>query len=494
MSARPAGPMILAIGLLLGALADALLRTTPWGLNAAVVGTLTVATLGLLQRRERTGAGARSIGLIATAAAAAAAFVWRDAVVLKVLDAGVLAVALALLASEREASALPRTLTGYVGRLAGVGVHTAYGTPLLLACDVPWREVRLASFLFVLMRLLRGLALAVPIVGVLAALLASADAIFAAGLRRVFDVDLAWLLGHAAVTGVAAWAMAGLLRAAVLRDAPCPAPPSRPGWVGLGSVEVAVVLGLVDLLFAAFVWIQLRYLFGGAEWVLSAGGTTYADYARRGFFELVAVVALVLPLLLLAQWLLDPRTRRQTAMFTALAGTQVALVMVMLVSALERMRLYREEYGLTQLRVYTTAFMVWLGALLVWFVVTAMRGRRSSFARGALASAVAALGLLHGVDPERLILETNSAHPRGLDVDYALRLGADAVPALLQALPHLPADARGRVADDLFTRWQAAEASDWRTWSVARARARRELRAAAPMLRELATARQASAR
>ena len=36
---------------------------------------------------------------------------------------------------------------------------------------------------------------------------------------------------------------------------------------------------------------------------MGAGEFTYAEYARRGFFELVAVAALVLPLLLCAHWL-----------------------------------------------------------------------------------------------------------------------------------------------------------------------------------------------
>ena len=42
--------------------------------------------------------------------------------------------------------------------------------------------------------------------------------------------------------------------------------------------------------------VQLRYLFGGAALVHVTAGLTYAQYARRGFFELVTVAALLLAL------------------------------------------------------------------------------------------------------------------------------------------------------------------------------------------------------
>ena len=59
--------------------------------------------------------------------------------------------------------------------------------------------------------------------------------------------------------------------------------------------------------FLAFVVIQVRYLFGGAGRVAATAGLTYAEYARRGFFELVTVNTPLAPLLLTAHWLPGPR-------------------------------------------------------------------------------------------------------------------------------------------------------------------------------------------
>ena len=81
-----------------------------------------------------------------------------------------------------------------------------------------------------------------------------------------------------------------------------------PGFT-LGAVEIGIILGLVNLLFLSFVIFQVPYLFGGMELVQSTPDFKLATYARRGFGELVAVAALVLPLLLATHWLLKKGDR-----------------------------------------------------------------------------------------------------------------------------------------------------------------------------------------
>jgi hypothetical protein len=250
----------------------------------------------------------------------------------------------------------------------------------------------------------------------------------------------------------------------------------RPRRFALGAVEVGTALGLLDLLFASFVLVQIRYFFGGAAHVVGTTGLTYAEYARRGFFELVWVAALALPLLLVAHSLLR-RDAATIGLFRALAGAQIALLFVIMASAVARMRLYQGEYGLTELRLYTTAFMLWLGLVFVWFAgVVLWRGQRERFACGALASAALVVGALHLLNPDAYIVRANAAHARAgraFDAEYARALSADAVPAILPALPALPREARCALASDLLSRWPADAHADWRTWNVARARARK---------------------
>ncbi len=267
--------------------------------------------------------------------------------------------------------------------------------------------------------------------------------------------------------------------------------PSAP-LLSLGIIEVSVVLGLINMLFLSFVVVQIKYFFGGAEMVTASAGLTYAEYARRGFFELVTVAALVLPMLLAAHWLLRKESPAHERIFRVLAGVQVVLLFVIMASALGRMRLYQSEYGLTELRLYTTAFMGWLGIVFAWFgAVVLWRGERERFACGALVAGLLVIGLLHLINPDALIVRTNVAHTtagRAFDAGYAASLSADAVPALVGALPQLNAGDRGVAAHMLLSRWKKEEVADWRTWNMARAEAERAVRDNEAMLSSLARA------
>jgi hypothetical protein len=261
------------------------------------------------------------------------------------------------------------------------------------------------------------------------------------------------------------------------------------GGPSLGIVEIGVVLGLLNALFFSFVAVQLRYFFGGAEIVTSVAGMTYSEYARRGFFELVWVAVLVLPLLLAAHWLLRKEKAVHERLFRVLAAGLLAMLFVVMASALGRMRLYQSEYGQTELRFYTTAFMGWLAIVFVWFALTVLRGARERFACGALVAALVVLGLLHVVNPNALIVRANVAHARAsyaFDATYAASLGADAVPALLEASPNLSPAARAEVARQLLRLTSEEQGADWRSWNLARARARRAIIGSEALLREWA--------
>ncbi|MFN2471351.1 MAG: DUF4153 domain-containing protein [Gaiellaceae bacterium] len=338
--------------------------------------------------------------------------------------------------------------------------------------DIRWREVSRGGHTAHVAAATRGIALALPLLLVFGGLFVAADAAFEDLVAGLAPSDAAGLLGHLALAVLFAWLSVGLLREFVRPAAealPVRAPRERRP---LGPVEVGLVLVLVDLLFLAFVLVQLRYLFGGAGRIESEIGLTYAEYARRGFFELVIAAALVLPLLLLADWALRGEERRRALAFQVPAGVLVVLVFVVMASALERMRLYQDAYGLTELRVYATGLMVWLAAVLAWAAGTVLRGRRRAFAAGALAAAFAAVLGLNAVNPDALIARINVERAvdgrSALDAAYLAELSDDAVPALVDALPRISPDAQRVIAAELLSR---NSGGDWRTWNYARVRA-----------------------
>src|SRR6266567_3090224 len=161
----------------------------------------------------------------------------------------------------------------------------------LVGRDVTWSELPRGGRL----RQLRGAALggllAFPLLVVFGGLFSSADAVFHDVAADLFKIDFGAVMGHIVLFSIFAVTSAGYLRGAMLRAAPSRSLTEGDSKVALGVIPVATALGLVDLLFLVFVVIQVRYLFGGAELIATATGLTYAEYARRGFFELVTASA-----------------------------------------------------------------------------------------------------------------------------------------------------------------------------------------------------------
>jgi hypothetical protein len=139
------------------------------------------------------------------------------------------------------------------------------------------------------------------------------------------------------------------------------------------------------------------------------------------------------------------------------------------------------------LRLYTLAFMVWLAAVLLWLVVTVLRGRRRLFARGALVAGVVLVAALNVCNPDGLIARVNLARAGAggrFDAPYAAALSADAVPELVAGLSTLGPEDRARMIGGLSGLRERLEAADWRTWSWSRSRARQALEHGPPLLRK----------
>jgi hypothetical protein len=202
----------------------------------------------------------------------------------------------------------------------------------------------------------------------------------------------------------------------------------------LGATEAFTVLGSVDLLFAFFVAIQFRYFFGGQSNITTAG-FTYAEYARRGFFELVLVAVISLLLYLSLNAVTRRETPGRTRVFTALAVLLVGLVWVILASAFQRLLLYEEAYGFTNQRVDTHIFIPWLGLLLAATIVLQLLRREQFFGALLLLTTFGFTATFGVLNIDGLIVEQNVARARAgaeLDGPYLVGLSEDALPALVR--------------------------------------------------------------
>ena len=459
---------LVAAPVILGILADALLRAWPWGLNFLLWVSALVAFILWLGRGKMELWGRGGFWLLLPSLLFAADFIWRESEPLYALDLFALWVTASLAVFRAQGGRIfAAGLCHYaLGAILGAG-NAFLGVPLLVFKDISWEGMLPGRWQGRAPAAARGLLLAVPPVVVFALLFASADAVFAAYLREIFHFNLLTLLSHLFLFSFFAWTSAGLLRGLLVGNELSWTAKVQPPQLRLGVVEIGVMLGAVNLTFLAFVIVQFRYFFGGAGLVQATTGLTYAEYARRGFFELVTASALVLPLLLGCHWLSAKNSSRDENVFRILAGVLLALVFVVMGSALSRMRLYQAEYGMTELRLYTTAFMGWLAVVLIWFALTVLSGRRQRFAGGALVAGYMLVVVLHVMNPNALIAKVNTARAlsgQRFDARYAASLGADAVPSLVAALPGEVTDAAWPPIWTLPSIPECCDSTTLRTW------------------------------
>jgi hypothetical protein len=469
-----AGWVIVVAAVVLGLLGDLLLRAWPWGINATLwLASVAAVALTLPRVKSLALPQAQGRAWLFAAIAFSLMLTWRSSPVLQTVNIMAVFLCLGMVAFRTTASAISLAgITQFAANLVVSTVQVFIGIVMLVARHLDWRSPATPSRSAHFLALGRGLAIAVPPVLVFGGLFASADVFFRDLLRDVVIVDPDDVVTHLALWLVFGWLAASYLWGALLAERePVPETP-RIGWLRFEFIEAGVVFGLVNALFLSFVAVQFRYLFGGADRVESSSTLTYAEYARRGFFELVAVAALVVPFLLLTHWLLPKGQRRLHGFYAALAGVLVVLVFVVIASALQRMRLYQDTYGLTELRLYTTAFMFWLIAVFAWLAFTVLRGQRDRFSFGVFVAGLAVVVGLNALNPDAFIVRRNAAiaDERQFDSAYALGLSADSVPALVANFDNVPLDERCDVARTLRRRYLEDD-HDWRSWSWSRHRA-----------------------
>lgn len=543
------GLYIIQAAAILGVIGNIVLRQTPWGLNAFLFVTLFVAALLMLMRRSRPELlDLTNLSLAGAMLFFGTMFLIRDSIEMRVADTIAIIIAMGvLMLGSFDVQARIGGAFHYIAGLVTAALSSFIGGFLVLGADIDWKSMPGNSLSRVIFAVLRGLAIALPLVLIFGGLFMAADAVFEGWVNRAINFELDTVISHVMLTSVLAWLTAGYFRSAVggsfataatatvappaaaeersddssyvqkvadepvednslpnnatvvehinAPDAPDDAAPvetqaeSRkrdwqniessklPSVFTLGTVEIAIILGLLNALFLAFVIAQVPYLFGGMELVQNTPDFKLAEYARRGFGELVAVSALVLPTLLVGHWLVRKDKPVTGTLFRVLAGLQIALLFVIMASAVQRLVLLTGNlgYGLTTIRLYPLIFMTWLAIVFVWFAATVLRGARQHFAWGALWSAFVILGVTNLMNPDKFIVEHNVAlmrEGREFDADYNTNLSDDALPAVFMAISDMNDEDARTAAFRVARRYcEKLEESDLRSWNLSRSRA-----------------------
>ena len=488
-------PAVLTTAIALAIAGDALWRGGGIGLGQAVWLVLIVMSMVSLAWRAELLIPLETKAWLAVSIACGLGLTWRDAEFLQFLNfvGAIGALVMAAASLNRPGSVLfaPK-LRDTLGAFFSTLFRSAVGFFPLATREAP-ASLSTVELKGRFSRGVRAAVIAGVVLVIFGGLLRGADPIFAS-LIKLPAFDVGELVGHVVLIAFFTVILSGGARTALLEKEIESSPPLL-RFFQLGSLEITATLGTLNVLFAAFVLAQLGWFFGGEQFLRDRTGLTVAEYARSGFFQMVWVVALVVPLLVATRAALVPG-RALAHRHTALSLPIVVLLGAMIVSAMLRMNLYVHYYGLSTDRLYPLAFMAWLSVVLVWLVATVLYGWGRPFAAGAAVSALATLVTLNVIAPDQLVARINveraassDANVQPLDLTYLSHLSGEATNyavAAVLAEPKQPvrdANDRCTAAKNLLRHWTAGEfvdgvwvpnyefdeagvAAEWRRWNV----------------------------
>lgn len=284
-----------------------------------------------------------------------------------------------------------------------------------------------------------GIVLAIPALAILFPILTSADAAFSAmmasvseGFSRMIETIEEWI--GSLLIAIFLAAIFFYPATATLFDLR-----KREGHRGETSHEMLSgslfvgFYGTIALLCLAYLFSQLSYLFNGFLGVLPEG-LTAAEYARRGFFEILAFALLSLGMIGIG--LLLAKRDRLLPVLNGLLFFLCGFNLLLIATAFAKMFLYMQLYGLTVKRLTVTAILLFLAVLFIVLVVGRIFKNFPSLPV-VLGTAILLFGILSYGEPSRLVAEYNvsaweSGRLSSVDVELLGDLSDSAIPALIR--------------------------------------------------------------
>lgn len=328
------------------------------------------------------------------------------------------------------------------------------------------------------LRIIKGVVMALPILIILGLLFSMADLAFSEFVNNIITIDISEHTAQYVALLIFAF-VAGLsfLSYIYFPKQTIQTLPEKTDDVVRSNkrIEVIVFLGLISALFLVFIIFQITYLFGGENNIINAG-FTYAEYARRGFWELLAVAMLSLLVLLASEKYAGAESKKDNH-FTIPALILIAEVVIVIISAFKRLSLYIDTYGMTELRFYVAGFIILLLALFILLGVKFIKSKQENFfAFGTLISVIAFLVIVNAINPDSFIIKSNIKQYNRtgkIDASYIGILSADAEAGKIEVYGKLQGDDKMILGSYLLNQQEILQDSSkhWQSANVSRSKA-----------------------
>ena len=299
---------------------------------------------------------------------------------------------------------------------------------------------------------LLGLAIALPALLIVVPLLISSDAAFE-GMVRSFHVEKLGLHLLGVVFGLflALTLFSQLFWLPRSKD-----PEQRKVWQGCFEPSVLIsFLGVLSAVYLVYLFSQGAYFLNGFRGLLP-DGFTVAEYARRGFFEMCVICILNLGFVYLANFLCKKQDGRAALGVRLLSCFVCLFSLALIATSVSKMVLYIQSFGMTRLRILTTAFMLVLAVLFAAVILRLFLRRVAYLKVAAVAATLVLLGLSFA-NVDRIIASYNvRAYQSGVlesvDVRTLTELSDAAVPYLLELMDDPDPQVARKAQDELQMR------------------------------------------
>lgn len=280
-------------------------------------------------------------------------------------------------------------------------------------------------------KIMLGLACAIPVLIIVVPLLLSSDVAFSGMMKNIFgNSEDAIIVMFKALFGanisllVIAYGFS--LKAERFEKM------KESKFKGIENVFVISFLSAISICYLLYLFSQLAYFFSAFKGFLPDENITYAEYARQGFFEMCKI-AIINLIIVLCSVFLSKKQNGKICAGTKLLATFVAIfTLIIIATAISKMVLYIENYGMTIKRVSTSAFMLFLAIMFI-AVILRIYIVKINILKTALLSAGIVVLLLGTVNINAVCAKYNyDAYKTGklhaIDVQAMYDLGDEGIP------------------------------------------------------------------
>ncbi|KGM45945.1 DUF4173 domain-containing protein [Neobacillus niacini] len=322
-----------------------------------------------------------------------------------------------------------------------------------------------------------GILISVPVLFVVLMLLMSADTQFERMMGDIpqwFEVLDGEIIGRIFVVLFFTFAFFSFLQTLIQKQINAVIQNADKQWFKLDAIMTSTFLVLINAVYVLFTVVQFKYFFSGTL----LGDFTYAEYARKGFFELLFVTLINLTITILVLTFADRSAGFIKRFMQVMLTTLVFASAVLLSSAFLRLGMYEEAYGFTFIRVMAHSFMIFLAVIFMYTFIKIWIEKLSLF-HFYFISGLLYYTLMNVINVEQIIVTKNIERYEQsgkIDIHYLNSLSSTGILGLIQLYeknPQLP-----DLGNILFDRKNEANLNNipWQSYNLKSMQANEELK------------------